>query len=80
MMTVKLLTSLYREQLPTLLRKKDRGRPTGASGKLEPKRDGGVKAVIFISSTEVLLKVSKKSEKDDSDGYGDQTILIRELM
>lgn len=68
MMASRSLISLYREHLPTLLHKKDRGRPTEASVQLEPKKYGEVKALDFIPGTEVLLTEAKKSkEADGSD-------------
>ena len=75
MMAARSLISLYREQLPKLLHKKDRGRPTEASAELEPKKYGESKAVDFIHGAEALLKKKKKSEKiegddDDSDDSG----------
>lgn len=73
MMASRSLISLYREHLPALLHKKDRGRPTEASAELEPKKYGEVKAVDFIPGTEVLLTESKEDDKesgDDSDESG----------
>lgn len=67
MMAARSLIGLYREQLPTLLHKKDRGRPTEATAELEPKKYGESKAVDFISGAEVLLKEAKKSKKNVSD-------------
>jgi protein SDA1 len=71
MMAARSLISLYREQLPALLHKKDRGRPTEATAELEPKKYGEVKAVDFISGAEVLLKAAKKSKTDNSDDDND---------
>lgn len=78
MMASRSLIMLFREQLPTLLHKKDRGRPTEASAELAPKKYGEVKSVDHIPGTEALLKKAKKpsagsddeseSESDDESG------------
>jgi protein SDA1 len=72
----------HREQLPALLHKKDRGRPTEASIEIIPKQYGAVHAFEHIPGTEALLKPSKspavgkptkkgknvpKKEESDSD-------------
>ena len=75
MMAARSLITLYREQLPNLLHKKDRGRPTEASTELEPKKYGEVKAAEFIPGTEALLtsKKSKEGEEDESDDDDDSS-------
>lgn len=73
MMAARSLISLYREQVPTLLHKKDRGRPTEASVALEPKKYGEVRAAEFIPGSEALLTEAKNEDKDgdsDSDASG----------
>lgn len=73
MMASRSLISLYREHLPTLLHKKDRGRPTEASAAIDPKKYGEIKAVDFIDGAEVLLTEQKEDEnasEDDSDESG----------
>lgn len=67
MMAARSLITLYREQLPTLLHKKDRGRPTEATVEMEPKKYGEVKATEFIPGAEALVKDSKNKD-DDSTG------------
>lgn len=73
MMAAKALILLYREQIPTLLAKKDRGRPTEASVEIKPKKYGEVHAMDHIPGTEALLNAapdlegSDDSEEDDSD-------------
>jgi protein SDA1 len=72
MMASRSLITLYREQLPTLLHKRDRGRPTEAAAELEPKKYGQVNTYDFIPGTEVLLTEEKKKKKngeseDDDD-------------
>ncbi|XP_058123960.1 protein SDA1 homolog isoform X1 [Anopheles ziemanni] len=74
MMSAKSLIMLYREQVPTLLAKKDRGRPTEASVEIKPKRYGEVLAVDHIPGTEALLREgipeveeSESSSEDDSE-------------
>lgn len=75
MMAARSLILLYREHLPTLLHKKDRGRPTEASIEIKPKQYGEVATVDHILGTEILLKEPKKStkvqQKDDSGSESD---------
>lgn len=76
MMAAKSLILLYREQMPTLLAKKDRGRPTEASVEIKPKKYGEVQAVDHIPGTEALLNAAPALDVDgeedddasDSDG------------
>ncbi|XP_035912809.1 protein SDA1 homolog [Anopheles stephensi] len=79
MMASKALIMLYREQMPTLLSKKDRGRPTEASVEIKPKRYGEVVAAEYIPGTEALLREDAPDlegagdaddDDDDSDGDG----------
>ncbi|XP_052862991.1 protein SDA1 homolog isoform X2 [Anopheles cruzii] len=74
MMASKSLIMLYREQIPTLLAKKYRGRPTEASVEIKPKRYGEVMAIDHIPGTEALLREDapaleqeKEAASDDSD-------------
>lgn len=73
MMAARSLITLYREQLPNLLHKKDRGRPTEASAELKSMKYGEVKTVDFIPGTEVLLTESKKVEGDDDSDDSDES-------
>uniref|UniRef100_A0A182IJL2 Protein SDA1 homolog n=1 Tax=Anopheles atroparvus TaxID=41427 RepID=A0A182IJL2_ANOAO len=67
MMAAKSLILLYRAQMPTLLAKKDRGRPTEASIEIKPKRYGEVLAVDHIPGTEALLREdAPELEEDES--------------
>uniref|UniRef100_A0A2M3ZZL9 Protein SDA1 n=1 Tax=Anopheles triannulatus TaxID=58253 RepID=A0A2M3ZZL9_9DIPT len=66
MMASKSLIMLYREQIPTLLAKKDRGRPTEASVEIKPKRYGEVLANEYIPGTEALLR-EDAPELDDGE-------------
>ncbi|KAL1381476.1 hypothetical protein pipiens_013422 [Culex pipiens pipiens] len=74
MMAAKALILLYREQIPTLLAKKDRGRPTEASVEIKPKKYGEVQAMDHIPGTEALLNAAPdldvSDEEDDSDSEG----------
>ncbi|XP_065078729.1 protein SDA1 homolog [Ochlerotatus camptorhynchus] len=71
MMAAKSLILLFREQMPTLLAKKDRGRPTEASVEIKPKKYGEVQALDHIPGTEALLNAAPdlevNSEDDDND-------------
>ena len=74
MMAGRSLITLYRETMPSLLRKKDRGRPTEATMEIQQKQYGAVNSMNYIPGTEVLLRKGKKAEKkqqeevDDDDG------------
>lgn len=71
MMAARSLIMLYREQLPALLHKKDRGRLTEAQAELKPKAYGTVDVYESIPGAEALLKSSKTidlgSDNDDTD-------------
>lgn len=70
MMAARSLITLYREQLPALLHKKDRGRLTEAQAELKPKRFGEVVSFDNVPGAEVLLESAKSinvKEEDDSD-------------
>ncbi|KAG4068256.1 hypothetical protein HA402_007776 [Bradysia odoriphaga] len=69
MMAARSLMSLFRERLPDLLHRKDRGRPTEAQVENKPKAYGEVVALDSIPGAEVLLKQSEQIDmSDDSDG------------
>lgn len=75
MMAAKALILLYREQIPTLLAKKDRGRPTEASVEIKPKKYGEVQALDHIPGTEALLNAApdlevSEGDEDDSGSEG----------
>uniref|UniRef100_A0A182JX64 Protein SDA1 n=1 Tax=Anopheles christyi TaxID=43041 RepID=A0A182JX64_9DIPT len=65
MMASKALIMLYREQMPALLAKKDRGRPTEASVEIKPKRYGEIVAAEYIPGTEALLREDAPELEDD---------------
>lgn len=70
MMAARSLITLYREHLPALLHKKDRGRPTEAQVEQKPTHYGEVIAYDHIPGAEALLKEAKTvdvKEEDDSD-------------
>lgn len=67
-MAARTLIGHYREQLPNLLHKKDRGRPTEASVEIKPKKYGEVIAVDHIAGAEALLKESTKAYIKDKKG------------
>lgn len=71
MMSARALIGFYRETMPTMLQKKERGRPTEASVAIEPLKYGEVKTVDVIPGSEVLLKPEKSSDAEsdeDEDG------------
>lgn len=84
MMAARSLIQLYRQSMPTLLHKKDRGRPTEASIDLKTKKYGEMEIKNYIPGSEVLLekkvvkdkkelkgKKSKKGGDSDSDSWVD---------
>lgn len=69
MMAARSLITLYREQLPALLHKKDRGRPTEAQAELRPKNYGEIIAHDTIPGAEALLdKAAEIDAGSDDDG------------
>ncbi|XP_049280172.1 protein SDA1 homolog [Anopheles funestus] len=73
MMSSKALIMLYREQMPKLLSKKDRGRPTEASAEVKPKRYGEIVAADYIPGTEALLREDAPELEEDADSAGDES-------
>lgn len=79
MMAARSLITLYREQLPNLLHKKDRGRLSEAQAELKPRQFGQIVAVDNVPGSEVLLKTAKSvSIKDESDSDSDEWVDINE--
>lgn len=86
MMAARSLIQLYRQSMPNLLHKKDRGRPTEASNELETKKYGEIKIRDYIPGSEVLLekeeikktdkkgKIRKGKNKNDADSDSDEWI------
>lgn len=67
MMAAKSLILLYREKIPTLLAKKDRGRPTEASIEIKAKKYGEIQALDHIPGTEALLEAAPDIEVNEDD-------------
>lgn len=76
MMAARSLIQLYRQSMPDMLHRKDRGRPTEASVELTTKKYGEMEIKTYIPGSEVLLEKEKidtskrkqgKKKKDDSD-------------
>lgn len=79
MMAARSLIQLYRQSMPDMLHKKDRGRPTEASIELKTKKYGEMEIKSYIPGSEVLLEKEEiketdkkksnkgKKKKDDSD-------------
>lgn len=79
MMAARSLIVLYREQLPALLHKKDRGRPTEAQAELKAQHYGEVVAYDHIPGAEALLKEAKTVDiKDEDDSDSDNWVDINE--
>lgn len=60
MMAARSLMGLFRERLPALLHRKDRGRPTEAQVENKPRSYGEVVTFDSIPGAEVLLKQSEQ--------------------
>ncbi|XP_053664962.1 protein SDA1 homolog [Anopheles marshallii] len=73
MMASKALIMLYREQMPTMLTKKDRGRPTEASVEVKPKRYGEIVAADYIPGTEALLREDAPELEEEEGSAGDES-------
>lgn len=80
MMAARSLIQLYRQTMPDLLHKRDRGRPTEASEELKVKKYGEMQIEDYIPGSEVLLEKEetkekgsnkKKSSKSDDDQWVD---------
>lgn len=70
MMAARSLITLYREQIPALLHKKDRGRISEAQAEMAPKQYGAAVAYDNVPGAEALLKSAKSvsvKDQDDSD-------------
>lgn len=79
MMAARSLITLYREQLPALLHRKDRGRLTEAQAELKPKQFGEVLAVDHVPGASVLLKSAKSiAVKGDDDSDSDSWVDVNE--
>lgn len=65
MMAARSLIVLYREQIPGLLHKRDRGRPTEAQADIKQKGYGEIHAMDHIPGSEALLKKSKMVSRSD---------------
>lgn len=60
MMAARSLIVLYREQIPDLLHKRDRGRPTEAQAEIKQLHYGEVTTMDHIPGSEALLKKAKE--------------------
>lgn len=79
MMAAKSLISLYREQLPALLHKKDRGRLSEAQAEVKPKQFGQLLSVDHVPGASVLLKSAKTiSVADESGSDSDEWVDVDE--
>ncbi|XP_050346485.1 protein SDA1 homolog [Nymphalis io] len=63
MMAARSLIQLYRQSMPGLLHKRDRGRPSEASIELKTKKYGEVEIKDYIPGSEVLLEKEEIKEK-----------------
>ncbi|XP_011299489.1 protein SDA1 homolog [Fopius arisanus] len=72
MMAARSLISLFRQTMPELLHKKDRGRPTEASVAIETPKYGEVNAKDYVMGAEVLLEKGTNDDDDDEDEDEDE--------
>lgn len=72
MMAARSLITLFREHVPDLLHRKDRGRPTESSVLLVTKKYGEVQASEFIVGTEVLVKKDSSKANDEVENDDDE--------
>lgn len=73
MMAARGLIQLFRSLNPHMLHKKDRGRPTEASGEAKIKDYGELEAKDYIPGAEVL-EVEKKEGEEDEEGWESASI------
>ncbi|CAK1547148.1 unnamed protein product [Leptosia nina] len=64
MMAARSLIQLYRQSMPKMLHKKDRGRPSEASIELKTKQYGEMDIKEYVPGSEVLLEKEEITEKD----------------
>lgn len=72
MMAARSLIGLFRQTVPELLHKKDRGRPTEASVALEPIKYGAVVPKSYVPGAEVLSETEKSPDSDESEGDSEE--------
>lgn len=65
MMAARSLIQLYRQSMPNLLHKKDRGRPTEALAELKSKQYGEMDIKSYIPGSEVLLEKKEVKSGDN---------------
>ncbi|CAH1776930.1 unnamed protein product [Owenia fusiformis] len=68
-MAARSLIQLFREKNPTLLHKKDQGKPTEASKEFQAKDYGEVNAKDYIPGAEVLKTNEEKDQEPEDDGW-----------
>lgn len=80
MMAARSLIGLFRQTMPDMLQKKDRGRPTEASIALEPLKYGEIAAKDFIPGAEVVTEAGAKGDMEiDSDDSEVRNFLLFQL-
>lgn len=72
MMAARSLIQLYRQSMPTLLHKKDRGRPTEASLELKTKKYGDMDIKDYVPGSEVLLEKKDITEEEKKKKKGNK--------
>ncbi|XP_012278204.1 protein SDA1 homolog [Orussus abietinus] len=72
MMAARSLIALFRNTMPDMLHKKDRGRPTEVSVALEPLRYGDVNAKEFVPGAEILLENEQNDDESDNNNSDDE--------
>ncbi|KAI8435919.1 hypothetical protein MSG28_004095 [Choristoneura fumiferana] len=72
MMAARSLIQLYRQSMPTLLHKKDRGRPTEASTELRTKKYGDMDIKDYVPGSEILLEKKDVTNDDKKKKKGNR--------
>ncbi|XP_033227389.1 protein SDA1 homolog [Belonocnema kinseyi] len=72
MMAARSLIGLFKNVMPDMLHKKDRGRPTEATMALEPVQYGKINAKDFVPGAEILLEKEKDIDIDSAESEDDE--------
>ncbi|XP_065199814.1 protein SDA1 homolog [Planococcus citri] len=81
MMAAQALIHVYRNSMPTMLHKKDRGRPTEATIEIKARQYGEIDAKEFVPGAEVILEEDKpvdaSQDNDDDDSDSDEWVDVQ---
>lgn len=79
MMAAQALIHVYRNSMPTMLHKKDRGRPTEATIEIKARQYGEIDAKEFVPGAEIILEENNQEEQsqDDDDDDSDEWVDVQ---